>query len=798
MTPLQKALSLSEIGMHVFPAIRTEDNRKIPLTPRGHLDATRDPNLIDDFWREHPEAGVGVWTGASGIVVLDVDMKEGVDGQESLDRAWLYLPESFQYETPGGGYHVVYTAPSGVNLGPASKYRKMEGVDRRGGSSWCMWYGDVPAPERILAAPAWLCDEATPRSAAEFEGDVSKWYAHITPGEPNALVRRAMSRVKTDYSHSEMVEAQYEAVRLGAEGNPGVVQLLEALEKAWLERDPANHKTPVNEWEYKFQEALQSGVEKYGAQTDSLANLPAYSLTLVPKVIPDALLSGPGDPLDNGQWSRLLGTLVDAIDDDLRVASILWNAPKPSVLSREWGLDFIVNTRIPEARRKPEPTRENPALEAERQRALESPVAFQGGRSLLTDDEREWVQHFPTFVDVYLRQGQLGGFANPIYFRVAAWSIASMVFAFRGFIPVTATDKMGLNLWSMILGYSGTGKSRAIMFRDAVMRAYFGMEDGEQPYNLGADSSPEGLMLGLLQRDKQASFFGQDEGSGFFKKLAAKDWMTGLDDSLSRWYEGWVDPSSKISLRDYRGKSALTSFHIQFFATPNRLTDVLTREMFLSGFLARMSWSVGEPPIKTRDRFRMLEQVEVADDFDETPEPIRELVADLMHAASIFEHPTPILSTPEARVRMERAYEHMHDAAESDENWDVVEPSITRLAETMRKCAAITAMYRGSATIELCDALVAIQAVEEWYTNLFVVADMITSGAFQRDVESILQWIKNKGGRATRAAIFHQFRNMVVRDPRELETRLQFLLESGAVNREEVPGGGPSYRVNGG
>lgn len=813
---LKKALALAEIGFYVFPTL-TEDitltlsngeekeyGVKMPdprLARRGVLDATRDPGIIEDWWRDQPTSYPGVATGLSGLNVLDIDRKGDIDGQENLDKKWLDVPDTFSYDTPNNGIHRIYLAPSNVNLNGQSKYRKIEGIDRRAGNSYVVWYGPVPNPEDIHPAPEWLCDPATARSAAEFEGDVQKWYEHLTPGEPNALVRRALNRIPVDMSHSEMVEHQFEAIRLGAEGNPGVVQLLDAIEEAWLSRPAGNHETPENEWEFKFHEALASGVQKYGAQTDTVTSLYDYSLAIVPTSVPESLVSGTGGPLDSGQWSRLLGLLVEATDDDVLVATILWFAPKPSPLSREWGLEFVRNKRIPEARSTPEPVRENPALEEKRERemALSEPQMLgEEGYALLTPEERAIVASCPTFVDSYLFQGQQGGFANPVYFRSSAWTIASLVFAFRGFIPVTTTDKMGLNLWNLTLGDSGTGKSRAIKFRDAVLKAYFGMEDSEQPYNLGADSSPEGILLGLLQRDRKASFFGQDEGSGFFKKLAQKDWMSGLDDSLSRWYEGWVDPSSKISLKELRGKSALTSFHIQFYATPDRLTDILTREMFLSGFLARMSWSVGDPPIETDARFTLLQQDEVAEGFDEIAEPIRELVADLHHAASLFPEPTPILGTKKANARMGAAYKRMHTIAKQGENWDIIEPSITRLAETMRKCAAITAMYRGSAKIELSDALVAINAVEEWFSNLFAVADMVSSGEFQRSVKAIMQWIRNKGGRATKAQVFHQFRNMVVKDGRELESKLQFLLESGSLVREEVAGGGTAFRVNGG
>lgn len=799
---MKKALALSELGYSVFPTlsepIRYHDKDfsvKAPdprLVPRGLHDSTRDPNIIEDWWRDNPTALVGVNAGASGLVILDLDRKGDKNGFDSLETAWEDVPVTFEYETPNLGVHKVYRAPEGKNLAPAADYKGYKGVDIRGGASYVVWYGDVPTPDSIAPAPEWMLDERQVREGAEFDGDVQAWYETLTPGEPNALVRKAIERVDSseDLSHSEMVEHQMEAIRLGAEGNPGVKDLLATLEGRWLDRDPAAHGTPESEWPFKFQEALASGIQKYGEQTDLVRNLPAYSLSMVPTEVPDHFIIG--DPADKQKWSRGLQALVDATDDDNRVASILWNCPVMKPLSREWGLEFVYE-RIAKARTRPEPTRENPALE--RAEARQAYVATTG--ALLSDEERQIVLDHPSFVDAYLAAGEQGGFANPIYFRSSAWVVASLVFAFKGFIPVSATDKMGLNLWNNTLGYSGTGKSRAIFFRDACLNAFFGKEeDMEQPFNLGADSSPEGLHLGLLQRDMRASFFGQDEGSGFFKKLAAKDWMSGLDDTLSRYYEGRVDPSSKISLKDYRGKSALTSMTIQFFATPDRLTDVLTRDMFLSGFLARFFWSIGEPPIDTDARFDMLQQ-DTHEEFEEIPAPIQELVLDLSAAAATFEKPTPILAPAEVRKRMSEAHKTMHSLAKDSEHWDIIEPSVTRLAETIRKCAALTAMYRGSSIISMVDALTAISAVEEWFENLSRVAEMISAGAFQRDVEQIAAWIEAKGGAATKAALFDRFKGMIVKDSRELDSKLTYLVEAGRLNRQEV-NSAVKYVLNGG
>lgn len=780
---LTKALQLSRMGFAVFPL----SVDKTPHTENGHLDATKDEAVIRGWWAMHPDAIPGIHTGRSGVVALDIDRKNGKDGFETLESEFLPIPDTFGYSTPNSGFHRIYRAPANLELAPAAPYRGYPGVDRRGGSSYVAWWGDVPLSwDDISEAPEWLCDVNARRTGQAFEGTQNEWLDALTPGEPNKLVREAIERINPDMGHGEMVEAQFNAVRLGAEGAPGVQVLLDTLLERWLARDPDGHSTPEQDWHFKFDEALASGIDKYGKPVELLAELPVYDLSaLSGSVNVDLLIGSAGDKTD---FSRALKNLVESTEDDHRVASTLWYAPKTKELAREWGIEFVY-TRIEKARRTPELERENPALEE----ATSDGMMI----GLLSTEEREYIAARPTFVDRYLALGASTGFANPTYFRAAAWTVASMAFAFRGFIPVSGTDKMGLNLWHLILGYSGTGKTRAIKFRDAVLKLLFKDDSQESGYNLGGDSSPAGLQLALLQRDRRASFLGIDEASRFFKALAKQDWMSGLDDTLSHWYEGWVDASNKISLKELKGKSAQTSFTIEMFATPDRLTQVVTRDMFLTGFLARFSWSVGDPPIQTDERFTLLQQEE-PQDFDEHPPEILDLTLDLLHAARMAgENPRPILADEQSLERMTIAYKTMFRTAQSSDNWDIIEPSVTRLAETMRKCAAICAMYRGSGTIEIADALHGIAAVEEWYENLFVVARMISAGEFQQDVDAIEAWISARGGNVTKTSLYHNFRNMIQKDPRELDSRLNFLVESGRVNRKEEGGKPPRFLLNG-
>jgi hypothetical protein len=79
---LEAALSYAEEGIPVFPC---NPYNKRPLTEHGFKGATTDPERIRPWWREHPQAMIGIPTGsASGVFVIDLDVDEekNIDGRK--------------------------------------------------------------------------------------------------------------------------------------------------------------------------------------------------------------------------------------------------------------------------------------------------------------------------------------------------------------------------------------------------------------------------------------------------------------------------------------------------------------------------------------------------------------------------------------------------------------------------------------------------------------------------------------------------------------------------------------------
>lgn len=107
---LDVALECAARGWHVFPC----DAKKMPLTKHGFKDATTDPKAVRAFWQQYPYATIGLATGASGLVVVDLDVKKGKPGLDEWHKIVTTLGRGIEattlVETPSGGMHVYYRA----------------------------------------------------------------------------------------------------------------------------------------------------------------------------------------------------------------------------------------------------------------------------------------------------------------------------------------------------------------------------------------------------------------------------------------------------------------------------------------------------------------------------------------------------------------------------------------------------------------------------------------------------------------------------------------------------------------
>ena len=136
MKPLEYAKQWAEAGYYVFPVI---PNGKIPLIRDGFKGASNKPEDVADWITAFPEANYGIACGASGLVVLDFDKKNG--GLESVTKVEEVQGgqalHTYGVATPGGGYHFYY-----VGVSP-SRAGILPGFDIRGDGGYVVGPGSA-------------------------------------------------------------------------------------------------------------------------------------------------------------------------------------------------------------------------------------------------------------------------------------------------------------------------------------------------------------------------------------------------------------------------------------------------------------------------------------------------------------------------------------------------------------------------------------------------------------------------------------------------------------------------------
>lgn len=89
-------------GWKVLPVKKRNKLPHFDLIKRGHLDATDDWSLIEFWFSIDPQMNYGINCQASGLVVLDIDFRNGGE-----IRDWM-VP-TYTVET-GNGFHLYYEA----------------------------------------------------------------------------------------------------------------------------------------------------------------------------------------------------------------------------------------------------------------------------------------------------------------------------------------------------------------------------------------------------------------------------------------------------------------------------------------------------------------------------------------------------------------------------------------------------------------------------------------------------------------------------------------------------------------
>jgi len=196
-------------GWPIFPCNPLD---KTPLTPHGFKDATTDKRQISKWWKQWPNAMIGVPMGkVSGVFCVDLDRKaEGSDGVATWQQ-WLNdnedNPATRMHNTPSTGQHVLFLWREGIRNIPLNKLGP--GIEIKGEGGYIVVPPSMTADGRkyvsneiaIAKMPIWLeviiesyYDTGSSFSKAATGEDYMRGRKPATMDE----VRFALSRVSSD------------------------------------------------------------------------------------------------------------------------------------------------------------------------------------------------------------------------------------------------------------------------------------------------------------------------------------------------------------------------------------------------------------------------------------------------------------------------------------------------------------------------------------------------------------------------------------------------------------------------
>jgi putative DNA primase/helicase len=201
---LQAALEYAAKGWRVLPVGAS----KKPINHNGSTGATTEPKQILQWWTANPFANIGVATGPESFWVVDIDMKDGVNGIESLNAE--YGDASFDTAsylcatTATGGMHLLFQWPrqggirnaqgilAGVDLRGVGGYIVVSPSARKIGENYIQYKwnnGGLP----ISPAPEWAQNLARRQHSKAAQGvDLTRVMTGLTAGErDNELLRYA-------------------------------------------------------------------------------------------------------------------------------------------------------------------------------------------------------------------------------------------------------------------------------------------------------------------------------------------------------------------------------------------------------------------------------------------------------------------------------------------------------------------------------------------------------------------------------------------------------------------------------
>jgi hypothetical protein len=220
------------MGLGIFPC----DANKQPLTPNGFYDASIDESTISKWWKRFPDALPAIWPGISGLVVIDLDVKNGHNGPDAFEKLCnqLNIDQShfMSVQTPSKGYHLWFRS----DIGFGNAHSLPSGIDLRSMSGFVLAPG---APGYEIVAGDWDSVPALPDALVRY---LTRYDSSNVPKLPIVTAARpAASERERQYAENALADecamlASTKSLR-NAALNTSALHLGEMVSAGWIDRN---------------------------------------------------------------------------------------------------------------------------------------------------------------------------------------------------------------------------------------------------------------------------------------------------------------------------------------------------------------------------------------------------------------------------------------------------------------------------------------------------------------------------------------------------------------------------------
>ena len=321
------------------------------------------------------------------------------------------------------------------------------------------------------------------------------------------------------------------------------------------------------------------------------------------------------------------------------------------------------------------------------------------------------------------------------------------------------------NLYTMLLA------DTTWTYKTTSMAKMLGILDKVYPDSLiGSGGSPEGLFYALSERSGRSSLFWKDEAVGFFYEAGQKNYMAGMLDSLTKFYD--CQSEARVLAGDQRQNQTVRTIYIRdprlslmVGGTLTRFFDVINEDRIMDGFLPRFLFSVKEGSAAN------LRPLEVA-----TPSYNRDADLLLQNVMAMYLVRERELTTEQSVLDMHKEY--MMELVTSEyatfagRDFGGV---YNRLAISVLKVAIILACVEQKKRVKLKMKHLdnAILLAQDWKQSVDYIIKTVGKPAKERQYDKVLEFLLDNGGTTTQATLMKVF-HLENRDiKRVIETLLQ-------------------------